>query len=347
MRKSLTTALVTGLSIGLIGCGGEQGGKAGGTASGKKLSGEVNIDGSSTVAPITKAAAEMFYDEVEGADAVEITVGVSGTGGGFKKFADPDPNLRTDISDASRPVKDKEIAALKEVGVEFVEIPIALDGIAVVVNKSVDFTDHLTVEELKKMWAPESQINNWSQVRQGFPDLELKLYGPGADSGTFDYWTEEIVGESKKSRSDYTMSEDDNMLVQGVEGSKGALGYFGYAYYEANKDRLKLVAIDSGDGKPVKPRLDTISSGIYKPLSRPLFLYVNIASLEKPAVKSFLDFILDNAKTIVQHPSVGYVALDDAVYEVARDRLKAKVPGSAIASAAPGPIDFVELYKAN
>ncbi len=296
----------------------------------QKLRGRVKVDGSSTVAPITMAAAEMFQAVQP---RVRVTVGISGTGGGFKKFLDAKPSLRTDISDASRPIKPSELSKAKALGIEFMEIPIAIDGLAVVIHPSNNFCDYLTVEELKRIWEPGSAINNWSQVRKGFPDLPLKLYGPGTDSGTFDYFTEAIVGKEDASRADYTASESDNVLVQGVTGERGGLGYFGYSYYVANKDRLKLVAIDNNTGHPIKPDVDVVRSGKYKPLSRPLFLYVNKQSYARPEVRAFVGFILDNARKIVEHPRVNYVALPDEMYRMGRQRLSAGVTGSAMARA--------------
>jgi phosphate transport system substrate-binding protein len=296
----------------------------------ERLSGSVKLDGSSTVAPITMAAAEMF---MEHQPRVRVTVGISGTGGGFKKFLDEDSSLRTDISDASRPIKGKELARAEKLGVEFIEIPIGIDGIAVMVHPSNSFAESLTVNELKRIWEPGSAITNWSQVRKGFPDLPLKLYGPGTDSGTFDYFTEAIVGKEKASRSDYTASESDNVLVRGIAGAPGALGYFGYSYYKANHDKLKLVAIDNNDGHPVRPSLDVIREGTYKPLSRPMFLYVNKVAYQRAEVKGFLAFFFDNAKAIVEHPRVNYVALSDELYRMGRQRLQAGKIGSAMAMA--------------
>ena len=302
----------------------------------------VKLDGSSTVAPITMVTAELFQAEYPD---VRVTVGISGTGGGFKKFLSDITDLRTDINDASRPIKAKEIARAVELGVEFIELPIAMDGIAVVVHPDNTFCDNLTVEELKRLWAPESQINNWKQVRQGFPDVPLKLFGPGTDSGTFDYFTQVIVGKEKSSRSDFMMSEDDNVLIQGVNGSVGGLGYFGFSYYEANKSKLKLLAIDNNDGKPVKPSLDVIRSGAYQPLSRPLFLYVNKAATRRPEVVRFLEFFFANAPEIVEHPKVNYVALSKDLYAAAVRRLKNGVVGSAMAqNASKGPVDLGTLY---
>ena len=319
-NRQLRRMLVVGLGATFLGT----------TVRAGALSGRVKIDGSSTVAPITMAAAEMFQSEQP---RVQITVGISGTGGGFKKFLDENPDLRTDISDASRPIKPSEMSRAEALGVEYIEIPIAIDGLAVVVHPSNDFCDHLTVEELKRIWEPGSAINNWSQVRKGFPDLPLKLYGPGTDSGTFDYFTEAVVGREDSSRADFTASESDNVLVQGVTGDRGALGYFGYSYFEANRNRLKLLAIDNNIGKPIKPDVDVVRSGKYKPLARPLFLYINKESSRRPEVQAFLDFIFDNSRKIVEHPRVNYVALPQELYDAARRRLIDGITGSAMAGA--------------
>jgi phosphate transport system substrate-binding protein len=237
----------------------EKGAEAGGSG----VSGEVLADGSSTVFPIAEAMAEEFMKANPG---VKVTVGSSGTGGGFKKFC----NGETDISNASRPIKQEEIDACKAKGVEYVELPVSYDGLSVVVNPKNDFAKCLTVDELKKVWEPaaEGQVKNWNQVRADFPDKPMALYGPGTDSGTFDYFTEAVTGEKGKSRGDYTASEDDNVIVQGVSGDEGGMAYFGFAYYEQNKDKLKLLEIDSGDGQCVAPSSATISDGSYKPLSR-------------------------------------------------------------------------------
>ncbi len=278
-----------------------------------KLSGTIKVDGSSTVFPITEAAAEEFQNSNPD---VQVTVGVSGTGGGMKKFAAGE----IDIADASRPIKDKEAAAAKEKGIDYLEIPVAYDGLSVVVSKENTFVDKLTVAELKKIWEPESKVTKWSDVRPEWPQEEIKLYGPGTDSGTFEYFTEAIVGEAKKSRADYTASEDDNVLVQGIAGDKNSLGYFGYAYFEENADKLKLVPIDSGDGKAVAPSVDTIKDGSYKPLSRPLFIYVSKASLEKPEVKAFTKFYVENAADLSK--SVFYVPLEEAKYQETLSQLQ-------------------------
>jgi len=289
-----------------------------------RLDGAVKIDGSSTVAPIMMAAAEMFQAEQP---KVRVTVGISGTGGGFKKFLADRPNLRTDINDASRIIKQVEKETAAKLGVKYLEIPIALDGIAVVVHPKNTACAALTVAELKRIWEPDSQIKNWKDIRPGFPDLRLKLYGPGTDSGTFDYFTEAVVGKEKSCRGDFTASEDDNVLVQGVEGDPGSLGYFGFSYYEANKAKLKLLAIDGGDGKPVAPNIDGIRAGTYKPLSRTLYVYVNTESLRRPDVGAFLTFFLTSARKIVEHPMVNYVALPDERYAEGLNALKKAAGG--------------------
>jgi len=313
----------------------------GGSAS-AQLKGTVKVDGSSTVAPITMAAAEMFRGKEPN---VRVTVGISGTGGGFKKFLDSDAALRTDISDASRPIKPPEISKADELGVKFIEVPIGIDGLAVMVHPSNAFCDFLTISELKSIWEPGTSINNWKDVRAGFPDLPLKLFGPGTDSGTFDYFTEVIVGKEKSSRSDYNASENDNSLVQGIAGDKGALGYFGYSYYEGNKGKLKLLGIDNGDGKPVKPDLEAIRAGKYHPLARPLFLYVNTESYKRPEVKAFLEFVIANARKIVEHPRVNYVSFKDEMYELGKKRLAEGKTGSVMADAPAGVTDIVSLYR--
>jgi phosphate transport system substrate-binding protein len=280
-----------------------------------KLSGEIVIDGSSTVYPITEAMAEEFRAENRG---VRISVGVSGSGGGFKKFTVG----TTDISDASRPIKDKEAKQAKENGIEFAEVVVAYDGLSVLVNKDNDFVDYLTVEELNKIWKSGSTVKYWSDVREGWPKEEIKLYGPGPDSGTFDYFTEEINGEGGNIRSDYTPSEDDNVLVQGIFGEKYSLGFMGFAYYYENKDKMKVVPIDNGNG-PVEPNHDTIMSNKYAPLSRPLFIYVSKNAInEKPQVKAFVKFYLENAMDIV--PETGYVTLPKEKYDEQLSKLGLK-----------------------
>ena len=236
-----------------------------------------------------------------------MTVGSSGTGGGFNKFMAGE----TDINDASRPVKSEEAEKGKAAGIEFLEIPVAYDGLSIVVNPSNTFVDYLTIAELKKMWEPGSTVDSWNDIRAEWPDVPLHLYGPGTDSGTFDYFTETVVGATGSARPDYTASEDDNILVQGVEGDEGALGFFGFAYYEASADKLKLVPVDGGKG-PVTPTVATIADGTYAPLSRPLFIYVSKASAARPEVRAFVEFYLDTVPTIAA--DVGYVSLPAEMY---------------------------------
>lgn len=297
-------------------------------ALGPQLSGRIRIDGSSTVEPIMTATAALYAVDQP---RVRVSVGQSGTGGGFKKFLEQNAELRTDISDASRVIKPIEIARAKELGIEFIELPIALDGIAVVVNPKNDWCDHLTVAELKKIWQPGSKVSNWKDVREGFPDVPLKLYGPGPDNGTFDHFTESVCGGEKQSRSDYTASESDRTLVVGVSGDRGALGYFGFSYYETNQDKLKLLAVENKAGKQVKPTRETIRTDEYNPLARPLFIYVNKQSAQRPEVRSYVNFFFDNAHKIVEHPMVAYVALSDEEYRKVRERFDKGVTGSRYA----------------
>jgi phosphate transport system substrate-binding protein len=287
------------------------------------LSGDVLADGSSTVYPITEAMAEEFMAANPG---VRVTVGTSGTGGGFEKFC----NGETVISNASRPIKEEELAKCQEKGIEVIELPVAIDALTVVVNPENDWATCLTVEELNKMWAPEAQstVTNWNQIRPDFPDAPLALYGPGTDSGTFDYFTETINGEGGASRGDFTASEDDNVLVTGVEGDKNALAYFGYAYYVENEGRLKAVEIDGGDGC-VAPNQEDVLNNTYQPLSRPLFIYVSKAAAEKPEVKAFIDFYIDPAnKGFVEE--TGYVGMSDDIYAQANDRFEKGETGSFV-----------------
>ena len=306
----MSTAIRTSLlfSFALLSCGGGSQGES----SAGELSGSISVDGSSTVYPITEAVAEEFGLEQQG--GVRVTVGLSGTGGGFKRFCAGE----TDISNASRPIKDSERELCTRNSIGFVEIPVAYDGLSVVANPQNNFAQCLTVAELKKVWAPGSKVARWSDVRQGFPNTEVKLYGPGTNSGTFDYFTEEVIGEQGASRADYTASEDDNVLVQGVEGDVSALGYFGYAYYKENAQRLKLVAVDGGKGC-VTPSEATIKNGTYSPLSRPLFIYVSEKAIARPEVKAFVEFYLRHGAELV--PQVGYVALDAPQYQQALSKL--------------------------
>jgi phosphate transport system substrate-binding protein len=282
------------------------------------LSGAVEVDGSSTVFPIAEAIAEEFQrDHPE----TRVTVGVSGTGGGFKRFCAGEIH----ISDASRPIEDEERALCEQNGIGFDEIRIAWDGLSVVTNPSNEFVACLTTDELKGVWEPGSSINNWSQIRSGFPSKPLTLYGPGTDSGTFDYFTEEIVGETDASRPDYTASEDDNVLVQGVAGDPGALGYFGFAYYEENADKLKLLGVDAGNGC-ITPSVATIESGEYAPLSRPLFLYVSDRGLAEPQVSAFLEFALGDGSALIRE--VGYIPLKPEQYQEERAKLEGVTPAA-------------------
>lgn len=268
------------------------------------LEGVVSLDGSSTVFPISEAVAEEFLTE---APQVRVTVGVSGTGGGFKKFLAGE----IDINDASRPIKDSEMAIAVANGIEYLEIPVAYDGLSVIVNPANDWVDYLTVAELQLIWQPGSTVDSWNDIRPQWPDKPIRLYGPGTDSGTFDYFTEAVNGQSGVSRPDYTASEDDNILVQGISGDESSLGFFGYAYYMANKDRLKLVPIDGGAG-PIAPNDISIQDGTYSPLSRPIFIYVNKSGAAKAQVRHFVEFYLESAPALVHE--VGYIALPASSY---------------------------------
>jgi len=272
------------------------------------LTGTVRIDGSSTVFPISEAIAEEFRAV---APDIRVTVGSSGTGGGFSKFMAGE----IDINDASRPVKAEEIAKGASTGVEYLEIPVAYDGLSIVVNPANTFVDYLTVAELKLIWEPGSTVDSWNDVRAEWPDQPLRLYGPGTDSGTFDYFTEAIVGTAGAARPDYTASEDDNILVQGVAGDDGGLGFFGFAYYEASASHLKLVPVDGGTG-PIAPTVSNINDGTYSPLSRPLFIYVSKSSAARPEVRSLIDFYLETVPGIAA--DVGYVALPDTMYSAGK-----------------------------
>lgn len=305
----------------------------------KQYKGRISIDGSSSVYPITEAVAEEYRN---GHGDIRVTVGISGTGGGFKKFA----RGETDISNASRPIKQSEIKACAENNIAFIEIPVAYDGLAIVISRQNDFVDYLTVEELKKMWEPAAQrkIISWKQIRAGFPDLPLRLYGAGTSSGTYDYFTEAVVGQAKSSRGDYTASEDDNVLVQGVSTDKGGLGFFGLAYYEENKNKLKLVAIDAGKGNgPIYPSDSTVRTGTYAPLSRPEFIYIKLQSANSPVIGEFVQFYLENAPTLVKE--VGYVPLPTEVYKLAYKRFADKKTGSMFASRSTVGADLIKLMK--
>ncbi|MFP4228938.1 MAG: PstS family phosphate ABC transporter substrate-binding protein [Salinivenus sp.] len=297
------------LSVGLAGCGGGSGGS-------------VSVDGSSTVFPLTEAVAEEFMRANQG---TRVNVGVSGTGGGFSKFL----RGETAINNASRPISPDEIEKAEENGIEFIELPVAYDGVAVTVHPSNDWVDCLSVEELQEIWAPDSEVDNWNQVRDDFPDREIELYGPGTASGTYDYFSEAVNGEAGASRSDFTSSEDDNVLVRGIRGTETALGYFGLAYYENNAEELKVLGIDpdergSGDSC-VTPSAETVQDNSYRPLSRPLFVYVNTEKLDE-TTEAFLNFYVENAGELA--PDVGYVAMPDTAYRLVQQRFENRTSGT-------------------
>ena len=300
----------------------------------------VAIDGSSTVYPITEAVAEEFQKLHKG--QVQVTVGISGTGGGFKKFC----RGETDISDASRPILQKEIEACKAQNIEYIELPVAYDGLAVLVNPKNNWVKQFTVADLKKMWEPAAQgkILTWKDVRPEWPDSKLKLFGPGADSGTFDYFTEAINGKSKASRGDFTASEDDNVLVQGIAGDRYAMGYFGLAYYEENKKKLKVVPIvNPATNKAIIPSLQTVMDGTYDPLSRPLFIYVSKKALDRPEVKEFVDYYLKHAPKLTAQ--VKYVPLPANAYKLATKRLAKQKTGSMFGGEEKVGMKIEELMK--
>ena len=307
---ALTTVLL------LAGCGGGEVGES--RPSGTALTGQVQIDGSSTVFPIQEAIAEEFQ---AANPSVRVSVGISGTGGGFKRFCAGE----TDISDASRPIKASEVEACAEAGIEYTEIPLAWDGLSVITSPENDFAQCLTVDELKRIWAPGSRVTTWRDIRSEWPAEAIKLYGPGTDSGTFDYFTEAVVGEAGASRPDYQASEDDNILVQGVAGDRYSLGYFGYAYFAENQGRLKLLAVDGGNGC-VSPSDQTIADGTYAPLSRPLFVYVKHSAASRPEIPAYLQFLVGNAPEVV--PSTGYHPLTSEEYAADMAKLSALTGGS-------------------
>lgn len=302
MRSVLTLSLLTLAACGNAPEPATPGGGAPAPASARDAT--VRIDGSSTVFPITEAVAEEF----RAGNKSRVTIGVSGTGGGFEKFCAGE----TDISGASRHIKDSEKELCAAGGVEYLELAVAYDGISVVANPANDWAEHLTTDELKTIWEPEAQgtITNWNQVRSDFPDKPLALFGPGVDSGTFDYFTKKIVGTEQASRGDFTASEDDNVLVHGVATDEGGLGFFGFAYYIENKDRLKVLPIQQGEAAAVTPTVDTIADGSYAPLSRPIFIYVSKASSARPEVGAFIDFYLEHGGELALE--VGYIGLPEA-----------------------------------
>jgi phosphate transport system substrate-binding protein len=312
--RSFALTLLAAFVLPVAACGG---GDDGGGTGGSSLSGRIEADGSSTVGPLTTAAAERFQRENSG---VQITVGVSGTGGGFERFCAGE----TDLSNASRPIEDDEKAACAEKGIKYAELQVANDALTVAANPQNDWADCLTTAQLKKIWDQGSKVKTWKDVDPSWPDEDMKLYGPGTDSGTFDYFTGEINGDEGRSRSDYSASEDDNVLVQGVAGGKGALGYFGLSYFEQNQDKLKALKIDGGDGC-VAPSAETAQNGTYKPLSRPLFIYVKASSIKEPQVKAFLDYLLANAEDIAT--AAQFVPLTGEQLQKAQSDLQAAESG--------------------
>lgn len=305
----------------------------------------VKIDGSSTVFPITEAVAEEFQTAKK--NAFKVTVGISGTGGGFKKFC----RGETDVQNASRPIQASakpgetgEMENCKKAGIKFFELPVAFDAAAIVVNKENKFLNQITIAELKKIWEPEAQgkIMKWKDVNPAWPDQPIKLYGAGADSGTFDYFTEAIVGKAKASRKDYTPSEDDNVLVKGIAGDKNALGYLPFSYYEENKAQLKIIPVVAS-GKPVIPSRETVENGTYTPLSRPIFIYVNADAHKRPEVQEFVEFYLQNAPKLVQE--VKYVPLPASVYQMARETVQKGKFGTAFAGHSQVGMKIQDLLK--
>jgi len=322
LYRSSAAVAVALLLVAAAGCG-RSGSSSGSTpsvaASDSNLSGTIQVDGSSTVGPMTTAAAEQFQGSNPN---VNITVGISGTGGGFERFCAGE----TDLSDASRPIKtdpaDKEATVCASNGIDYTEFLVANDGITLVVNKDNTWAKCLTTAQLKKIWEPKSKITNWNQVDPNFPDQSLKLFGPGTDSGTFDFFTAAINGEEDASRTDYQATEDDNVTVQGVEGEKGGLGYFGYSYYEQNQDKLNVVQVNSGSGC-ITPSVETVQSGDYAPLSRPLYIYAKNSSFKRPEVEAFMRFIIDNEEAVSS--AAGLISLTPDEEQKAKDELDAAV----------------------
>jgi phosphate transport system substrate-binding protein len=337
MKKSLLLNVRMGATLGLVLFGCKKGeapagetGPTGAPGSGKAAEAAIiSIDGSSTVFPISEAVAEEFGKQSD----ARVTIGVSGTGGGFKKFCKGE----TAITGASRPIKPSEVELCKSGNVEYVELPIAYDGISVVVNPRNDWATHMTVAELKALWRPEAQaeVKRWSQVRTGWPDKEIHLFGAGVDSGTYDYFTTAIVGTEHSSRGDFTSSEDDNVLVQGVAMDPLALGFFGYAYYAENRAKLKALPIDDendANGKgPIQVSPETINDGTYSPLSRPIFVYVGKSQMARPEIQAFMQFYVDHASKLVSE--VGYIPLPERAYALVSKRLETRVVGSVFGGA--------------
>lgn len=328
--KGFNRLLMVALAAVLAGCGGQ-----------RQEQVIVTVDGSSTVYPVTEAVAEEF--QADKAGTVQVTVGVSGTGGGFKKFC----RGETDISDASRPILAQEIEACRASGVEFIELPVAFDALTVVIHPENTWAQEMTVAELKTIWAPEAQgtITRWNQVNPAWPDAPLKLFGPGADSGTFDYFTEAVVGKAKSSRGDFTASEDDNVLVTGVSQDKNAIGFFGFAYYEENTERLHAVKIKvDADSPAVGPSAEAVIDGSYQPLSRPIFIYVNAKSAkERPHVAQFVEYYLTHAVPLIKE--VKYIPLPDSAYVTALANFKANKTGTVFAGHAEIGVRIDDLLK--
>ena len=299
----------------------------------------VKVDGSSTVFPVTEAVAEDFQKAKK--QQIKVTVGISGTGGGFKKFC----RNETDVSNASRPILKSEMADCQKAGIEYYELPVAFDALTVVINRKNTFIKQLTIAEMKKMWEPAAQgkVTRWNQVNPAWPDQPMKLFGPGADSGTFDYFTEAIVGKAKSSRGDFTASEDDNVLVQGVSRDVNGLGYFGYAYYIENKDKLKAVPIVNDKGQPVEPSMEAVLKGSYNPLARPIFIYVNARSFGRPEVREFVEFYMKHGSKLAQE--VKYVPLPDSAYRAALEHVQKGKKGTVFGGTAEVGVTIEELLK--
>jgi phosphate transport system substrate-binding protein len=298
------------------------------------------VDGSSTLGPLLEVAKDLFSEE---RSDIDLQVATSGTNNGFRRLLSQTPGQWIDICKASRPIAPEEVQRAAEQGLEFIELPIGLDGIVLAVHPDNAFCAHLTREELRRIWEPESRIDNWKQVREGFPDLPLKLFGAGPQSGTFDVFTTLVVGQLKQSRRDYIASENDNVLVMGVSGEKGALGYFGFSYYEVNQDKVRDVALAWDSGPPVRPTRQSIRDGTY-PLARPTFLYVRRESAERPEVLDFLRFVLRDPPRLVEHPRVRSVALSGELYEAARTRLEQRICGTVFVERESAHRPLAELY---
>ncbi|MDQ3091823.1 MAG: PstS family phosphate ABC transporter substrate-binding protein [Actinomycetota bacterium] len=324
MNRTTATLVSAALALGVAACGGDDeegggGGASSGGEGGEQLSGSINLDGSSTVAPLSEAAAELFNDENSG---VNVNVGTSGTGGGFEAFC----RGETDISNASRQIDEEETASCEEGGVEFEEVAVANDALTVVLNPENDFAQCLTVDEVASIWGPENTVNNWSQVRQGFPDLEIERFGPGTDSGTFDYFTEAINGEEGVQTTQYNnVGEDDNATVTGVQGSEGGIGYFGFSFFSENEGALKAAAIENEAGECVPPSAETAQNGTYNPLGRQLFIYPSAEALQRPEVQAFIEFYINNNDEIAER--AGLIPLTDEQKQEATQKVESLVSG--------------------